>query len=194
MPHSVNQAGAVKGIFVQKLFEVFGHLILIFPICNIALHILKHLDNLDIRTAVLWPLERAEGSGNGGIGVRPGGGDDMRGEGGVVASAVLRMEHKGKVENLGFQLRIAAVRAQDAQDVLRCGELWQRVVDEEAFAVVIIIIGMIAVNRQQGEGCNQLQALAQHVINADIVCIVVVRIERQHATGERVHHVGARRL
>ena len=55
----------------------------------------------------------------------------MRRKGGVVAAAVLRMEHKGKVENFGFQLRIAAVRAQDAQNIFRCGQLRQRVMDKE---------------------------------------------------------------
>ena len=59
---------------------------------------------------------------------------------------------------------------------------------------MVIIVGVIAVNGQKREGCDQLQALTQHVINADIVCIVVVRIKCQHAARQRIHHIRARRF
>ena len=39
--------------------------------------------------------------------------------------------------------RQATVRAQDAQNIFRCGQLRQRVMDKEALAVVVIIVGVI---------------------------------------------------
>ena len=61
--------------FLHNLLMYLQIVILLLPVCNVALHILKHLHNLDVCAAVLRPLERAERSGNGGIGVRPGGRD-----------------------------------------------------------------------------------------------------------------------
>lgn len=118
----------------------------------------------------------------------------MRRKGGIVAAAVLGVQHKCEIENFRFQLRIAAIRAQDAQNIFRCGQLRQRVMDKEALAIVVIIVGVIAVNGQQGEGGDQLQALAQDVVDADIVCIVVIGVKRQDAARQRIHHIGARRL
>ena len=59
---------------------------------------------------------------------------------------------------------------------------------------MVVLEGLIAVNRQQRKLRNQLQALPHHVGRGKIVGIFVVGIKRQHATGENVHHVLSGRL
>ena len=118
----------------------------------------------------------------------------MGGEGRVVAAAVLRVEHERHVEHAGLQGGVLAVRAQDAQDVLRRRKLWVGRVDIEALPLVVVVVGLVAVDRQQREERDKLEALAQHVGDADVVGAVVVGIEGEHAAREGVHHVAARRL
>ena len=115
----------------------------------------------------------------------------MGGKGGVVAAAVVRVEDEGNVQHPGLQLGVGAVRPQNAQDVLRRGELGVRLVDEQALAVVIVAVGLVAVHRQQGEQRNQLHGLPQHVGDGNIFRVLVIGIEGEHAAGQGVHHVAA---
>ena len=89
---------------------------------------------------------------------------------------MLGVQHQRQVENPGLQIGVLAVGTQDAQDVFRRGQLRQGIVDIQAVAVVIMAVGLVAVDRQQGEQRNELQALAQHVLDADVVGVVVVGI------------------
>ena len=66
--------------------------------------------------------------------------------------------------------------------------------DKQALSVVIMTVGLVAVDRDQREQGNQLQALAQHIGDADVVGIFIVGIQGQHAAGQGVHHIRARRL
>ena len=84
-----------------------------------------------------------------------------------------------------------AVGPQDAQDVLRGGELGVRLVDEEALAVVVVAVGLVAVHRQQGEQGDELDGLPQHVGDGNIFRRLVIGIEGEHAAGQGVHHVAA---
>ena len=115
----------------------------------------------------------------------------MGGKGGVVAAAVVRVEDEGNVQHPGLQLGVGAVRPQNAQDVLRRGELGVRLVDEQALAVVIVAVGLVAVHRQQGEQGDQLHGLPQHVGDGNIFRVLVIGIEGEHAAGQGVHHVAA---
>ena len=62
-------------------------------------------------------------------------------------------------------------------------------VDEQALAVVIVAVGLVAVHRQQGEQGDQLHALAQHVGDGNIFRILVIGIQGEHTAGQGVHHV-----
>ena len=50
---------------------------------------------------------------------------------------------------------------------------------------------MIRIYRKHGEYGNKLQALTEHVGDRDIIGRIVIGIEREHATGENIHHITA---
>ena len=91
MAYPVDQPCMVKGFLVEKLSQVRGHLLFIGPILNLLLHFLEHLNHLNVRAAVTWALQRADGGRNDGVGVGERGGHHMGGKGGVISSAVLHM-------------------------------------------------------------------------------------------------------
>ena len=66
--------------------------------------------------------------------------------------------------------------------------------DVQTTAFFIVIISVISVNRNHREDRNEHQALAQHVGQADIVGIVVVGCQRQHAARHLVHNIVRGRL
>ena len=57
MSHTIDQTSLIKGFFMKETLEICSHRILIFPVLDFLLHILEHLDNLDVGTAVLWSFE-----------------------------------------------------------------------------------------------------------------------------------------
>jgi hypothetical protein len=67
-------------------------------------------------------------------------------------------------------------------------------VNVKALTLVVVGIRMVAVNRKERELRDELEALTENVVDRDIVRIVIVGIESQHATGKGVHHIGAGRL
>ena len=194
VPHAVDQTRLVEGILIEQAREVAADFILVRPILDLLLHVLKHPHNLDVCAAVLRPLERAERRRDGRIRVRAGGGDDVRRERRVVAAAVLRVEHQRDVEHLRLKRREFLVRAQNAQNVFGGRQLGLWLVNVQAVPVVVVAVRLIAVDREQRENRDELDALAQHVRHRDVVRRVIVGIHRQHAARERVHHVAAGRL
>ena len=89
--YAVDESLAVEGLAPQQLFQVLRDLALVGRVADLALHVLEHLHDLVVRAAVLRALERAERRRNDRIGIRARGGDNVRGERGIVAAAVLHM-------------------------------------------------------------------------------------------------------
>ena len=118
----------------------------------------------------------------------------MRGEGGIVAAAVLGVQPQGKVEQLCLKRRILAGDAQHTQSVFRRGQSFFRAVDYQALSAVKVLIGLIAIYRQHRECRYQMQTLPQDVFGGNVVRVIVIAIERQHAAGKNVHHITPRRL
>ena len=52
MSHTIDQATSVKCFFMKKVFQICTNFLFIFPVTDFFLHILEHLNNLDIRTAM----------------------------------------------------------------------------------------------------------------------------------------------
>ncbi len=113
----------------------------------------------------------------------------MGGESGVVSTSMLRMKNQGNIQYPRFCFGVPAVRAQQIQDVLRRGQLWLRGVNEQALSVMIMAVCLIAVYRQTGEKGDQLKRLSQYIGDGNIVGIVIIGIQGQYASCQRVHHV-----
>ena len=77
------------------------------------------------------------------------------------------------------------------KNVLRSGKIGVRSVDKQAFAIMIVTVCLVSVNRQKREQADQLQALTEHIGQRNIICPVIIGIQGQHASGKRIHHIAA---
>ena len=80
--------------------------------------VVDHLAGLVVGATVLWALERAQGRRIGRIGIGAGGREDAGGEAGVVAAAVLGVEHEHHVQEHGLLAREALLAAKHVQNRL----------------------------------------------------------------------------
>ena len=80
------------------------------------------------------------------------------------------------------------------KNVFGNGQLGVGRMDKQALTVMIMAVCLIAVDRQQRKQRNQLQGLAHHVGDGNIVSQLVIGIQGQNASGQRVHHVPAGRF
>ena len=171
--------------------QVVGHLALVMRILEALLEIGHHFDHLDVRAAVLGPLEAGQRGRDHAVGVAAGGGDDVRGEGGVVAAAVLHVQNQCQVQHAGFQVGVGLVGPQHAQKVLRGGKAVIRAVDIEAFVTLIVVVAVVAIYRQQRKHGDQHQTLPQHIGQRHVAHVVIIAGQREHAAAQGVHHVAA---
>lgn len=187
--HAIDQTGAVKGALVKDGCQIFFDLFVVGPVGDAAFEIVKHVAHTDVGTAVARSLERAERAGDSRVGVRASGGDDARGERRVVAAAVIRMEDETEIEQLGFELAEIFVRADQIENGFRMGKALDRIVQDEAVVVVVVVINAIGVRSDDRQAADQLQTLAHDIWQADIVGAFVVGVEREHRARESVHHI-----
>ena len=157
-------------------------------------HIVHHLHDLDVGAAVLGAFQAAKRRGHHRVGVRPGGGHYAGGEGGVVAAAVLHVQQQRDVQHVGFQVGVLPVGAQHLEQVFGGGKLRPGTVDVHAAVALIIMVGMVAVDRQHGEHADELDALFQLGLQVGFADVVVIAGQREHAAGQRVHQVLAGRF
>ena len=61
--------------------------------------------------------------------------------------------------------------------------------DIKAVSVVIMAVGLIAVNREHRAQADQLHTLTQNIGKGDIIRAIIIRIEGQNASGQRIHHI-----
>ena len=112
----------------------------------------------------------------------------MGGKGGVVAAAVLRVEHEADIQNVGLPEGVGGVGAEQREDVLRCGELRTGGMDEEGIPL-LVVIGLIAVDGVEREGGDKLHTLPHHIGQTDVVGFVVIGCDGENAFGQGVHHI-----
>ena len=192
VPYAVDEPRAVERLFVEDAGDIVADGVV--RAGGGRLDVLEHFGHLDVGAAVTGTFQRAEGRRHRGIGVRPGAGDDVVGEGGVVAAAVFGVQDEAEVEHLGFELAVLPVRTDETEDVFRRTEVGARLVDDEAVVRVIVRIHLIAVGGEQGELRDELDALPEHIGDGDVVGVLVVAIKCEHAARDDVHHVRRRRL
>ncbi len=86
------------------------------------------------------------------------------------------------------------VLAQHVQEVFRNGHAFLGHMNEQGFPVVIVTLDREGVRHDDGQTPNQLDGLADKVFRRQPVRIRIIGIQREHAAGELVHDVVARRL
>ena len=116
MTHSVNQSGSVKRFLIEQSYKVILDLALVFCV-DALLHVVEHLDDLDVCTAVPRPFQGTQRRGDCRIGVRARRGDNVRGKSRVISAAVLSVKYHRKVKHFRFGVRKFAVLTQNVQKV-----------------------------------------------------------------------------
>ena len=189
MSDAVNQTGAVESLLIHYLFEILPDSVLVVPVENVGLYILQHVLCPEVRAAVAEALQRGDSRRDSRIGVCAGGGDDVGGEGRVVAAAVLGVDNERDIENIGFKRGELPVGAQHIKDILGGGVFGLRVAYEKALMQLEVFVGAVSVHGNEGHFGYYLYRLAQDVLGGDILRILVVGIKREYAFLERVHNV-----
>ena len=95
---------------------------------------------------------------------------------------MLRVQNEREVEYLRLERRELSVLTEKPQEVLRGRKLRVGEVYEETLTAVVVLLGLVAVDRQEREDGDQLQALPEDVRDRDVVRVVVVRVEREDAS------------
>ena len=187
---TVDLTGAVTGLTVQQLVEVILDGAVIMGI-HIFLDILEHLHHLGVGAAVERTLQGAYGAGDGAVGIGTAGGHGAADEGGVVAAAVLGVDHQHHIQQMGFLLGVLFVGTYHPQEVFRRGQIILREMDVQGIPLEIVALHRVGVGHDRGEAAHQLDGLQQHVFHRGVVGIIVIGVQRQHAAGQLVHDVPA---
>ena len=128
----------LAAIFPGRKFCVIGN----YPYnisSQIFFHVLEHLDDFDVRTAVPRTFERSERRRARRICIRARRGDDVRRKGRVVAAAVLGVENEHHVEDSRFEFGKAFVVAHECEHGFRRRKLGVGLVDNERVVFVIVL-------------------------------------------------------
>ena len=113
---------------------------------------------------------------------------------GVVTTAVLCVNYKRNIKHPRLQLCIFSVASQNPQNIFCSGQLRIRITDDEALVIVVMLVRMICINRCQRHRRNQSQRLTQYILNGNIIRILIIRIQGQYASLQRIHDVQTRCL
>jgi hypothetical protein len=174
--------------------QVAAQLCIVVIVGHVGLYVAEHLHYLGVGAAVERAFKGTYGRGDCAVCVGAGGGHAAAGEGGVVAAAVVGVEHQHHVQDVGFLVGVALVRAHHAQEVFRQGQLRLRVVDIKRMAQQVVPHDGIGVGHDKGHPRHDLHRLAQHVGGGSVVGAGVVGIQGQHASGQLVHKIVGRCL
>jgi len=147
-----------------------------------------------VGTAVLGALQRANGGCNGRVGIGARGGQHTGGKGGAVAAAVVGMDQQAHIQQLGFLVSKLLVRAVGAQDVLRGALAGLGHVEEHALLIIIAALHLVSVHHHGGHTGDQIDALVQDILQRQILGMLVVGIQAQHAPLHLVHNIGRRSI
>ena len=105
MAESVDQAGIVKIVLIQDPVHNGAQKRIVTGVFRVGDDLLHHLVDADVGAAMLGTLEGADGAADSGVQIGPGRSHNDVGEGGVISSSVIRVDHEDRVENRRLTLR-----------------------------------------------------------------------------------------
>ena len=136
-------------------------------------------------------LQGAHRRRDGGIDVGAGGGEHPAGKGGVVAAAVLGVEHQAQIQQPGLLVGVPVVVAHGVEEVLRHAQPLLGPVEVEGLVVVVVPLGREGVGHDHRYAGNELHRLPELVGQGHVIGPPVIGIEGQHRAGQLIHHIGA---
>ena len=143
-----------------------------------------------VRTAVLGALQGTDGRRDGRVGVRTGGGQHTSGKGRTVAAAVICVHQQAHIQQLCLLVGELLIRAVGAEDVLCRALTGLGQVEEHTLFIVVAALHLVSVHHHGGHTGDQVDALVQDVLKAQILSAVVVGVQAQHAALQLVHDIG----
>ena len=180
----------VPRLLIQELGQVIPDGAVVLGV-HILFDIPEHLHDLGVGAAVERTLQGPHRPGDGAVSIRPAGGQGPADKGGVVAAAVLCVDHEHHVQQVGLFLRVLGVGADHPQKVLRRGQPLHGEVDVERAPFKVMALHRVGVGHDAGEGPHQLHRLEQDIVQGGVVRVFIIGVEGQHAPGQLVHDIPA---
>lgn len=104
------------------------------------------------------------------------------------------VDQQAHIQQFGFLVGELLVRAVGAQDVLRGALAGLGHVEEHTLLVIIAALHLISVHHHGGHTGNQIDALVQDILQRQILGMLVIGIQAQHAPLHLVHNIGRRSI
>ena len=194
MAEPVDETGIVKIVLVQDLVHNGAQKSLITGIVRVGDDLLHHLVDADVGAAVLGTFERADGTADRGVQIGPCRTHNDIGKSGVVAAAVIRVDHQDRVEDRCLPLRKLPVASEHVKNVLCDGILGSGVVDDQRLPVKMVHLGKIGIAPDGRELGHEVNALEQSLIDILRIRILSVIIKRDRTGLKLVHQIPGRSL
>ena len=104
------------------------------------------------------------------------------------------VDQQTHIQQLGFLVGKLLVRAVGAQDVLCRALAGLGHVEEHALLVIIAALHLVSVHHHGGHAGDQVDALVQDILQRQVLGMLVVGIQAQHAPLHLVHNIGRRSI
>ena len=194
MTHTVNKSRTVSKLLVHDLSERRRDLLIVIHVADLGFERIHHLNDLDVRTAVTGPLQRADRRGNGGIRVCTRRRQHTAGKGRVVTAAMLCVKHQAYVEQTRLFMRKLAVNAHCREYIFGNRKTAYRRMKEQRLMIVIAFFDLIRIDHNGRNTRDKLDRLTEYVFKRIVLRIIVIAVKSKHASAELVHDIGRRRL
>ena len=188
--HAVDQAGAIARLLAQDAAQILAHLIVILRVLDVLEDILQLAVDHQVRAAVLGALQSTDGRRDGRVGVRTGGGQHTGGKGGAVAAAVVCVDQQAHIQQLCLLVGELLIRAVGAEDVLCRALAGLGQVEEHTLFIVVAALHLVSVHHHGGHAGDQIDTLAQDVLQTQILGVLIIRVKAQHAALQLIHDIG----
>ena len=192
--HTVDEAAAVACFLIEDLEEEGGQLVVVLGVFNVRLDAVEHLHHLQVCAAVTGALQSADAACDGGVGVGTRGGQNAGGKGGAVTAAMLGVDNQAQVKEVCLGLGVLLIRAEDAEEVLCGAEVIVGVMEGQGLIEEGVAVDRVGLGRNDGKPRHDLNGLAEHIVQGDLVGVIVVGVEGQHRALELVHDGAGGRL
>ena len=157
---------------------------------HIGQDVIQLVHNFQVGAAVLGAFQGTDGRRDGCVCIGAGGGQHTGGKGGAVAAAVVCVHQQAHIQQLCLLVGKLLIRAVGAEDVLCRALAGLGQVEEHALLIVVAALHLVSVHHHGGHTGDQVDALIQDVLKAQILSAVVVGVQAQHTALQLVHDIG----
>ncbi len=89
-----------------------------------------------------------------------------------------------------FKLRKLGIRAKHTKQILCARQVFIGAMDVQTAVFFVVVVAMVAIDGEHGKNGDEHQTLTKYVFDAVVAHTIIIACKGEHATAERVHHVG----